>query len=131
MKNLLKMKQQIRLKIIILLSDPGSKLSVASREVFKRQEIGDNGTKSLSEPDLQQRGDGPQPTMLRVNNSPANPTTEFQAADASLLKISINQQNLHNLQNLHISVFCAERCCLLLVLKKKENSATGRFPSPP
>ena len=55
-KNLLKMKKQIRLKIIILLSDPGSKLSVASREVFKRQEIGDNGTKSLSEPDLQQRG---------------------------------------------------------------------------
>ena len=95
-KNLLKMKKQIRLKIIILLSDPGSKLSVASREVFKRQEIGDNGTKSLSEPDLQQRGDGPQPTMLRVNNSPANPTTEFQAADASLLKISINQQNLPN-----------------------------------
>ena len=90
-KNLLKMKKQIRLKIIILLSDPGSKLSVASRGVFKRQEIGDNGTKSLSEPDLQQRGDGPQPTMLRVNNSPANPTTEFQAADASLLKISINQ----------------------------------------
>ena len=90
-KNPLKMKKQIRLKIIILLSDPGSKLSVASREVFKRQEIGDNGTKSLSEPDLQQRGDGPQPTMLRVNSSPANPTTEFQAADASLLKISINQ----------------------------------------
>ena len=36
-KTFVKMKKQIRLKIIILLSEPGSKHLVASLEVFKRQ----------------------------------------------------------------------------------------------